>query len=94
MNIGTRYAKTAIIISDNHEVIVKRITSELGHGATYLEGRGAYTQKDKPVIMSVIPNRKISSLIAIVRESDPVAFMIIEEVHEVMGEGFSTLDYH
>ncbi len=94
LNIGTRYAKTALIISDNHEVIAKRITTELGHGATYLQGKGAYTQKDKPVLMSVIPNRKISSLIAIVRESDPVAFMIIEEVHEVMGEGFSTLDYH
>ena len=94
LNIGTRYAKTALIISDRHEMISTRITQELGHGATYLQGKGAYTQKDKPVLMSVIPNRKISSLIAIVRESDPGAFMIIEEAHEVMGEGFSTLDYH
>jgi len=94
LSIGTRYAKTALIISDKHETISYRITEELGHGATYLQGKGAYTQQEKPVLMSVIPNRKISSLIAIVRESDPSAFMIIEEVHEVMGEGFSTLDYH
>jgi uncharacterized membrane-anchored protein YitT (DUF2179 family) len=93
LSIGTRYAKTALIISDHHQKIASRITKELGHGATYLQGKGAYSQKDKPVIMTVIPNQKISTLIAIVRDCDPVAFMIIEEAHTVMGEGFNPLDY-
>ena len=94
LNIGTHYAKTALIISDQHQLISSRIIEELGRGATYLQGKGVYSQKDKPVIMTVIPNQKISSLISIVRECDPVAFMIIEEAHTVMGEGFYPLDHH
>ncbi len=93
LSIGTRYAKTAVIISDEHEKIAQRITKELEHGATYLQGKGAYSQKDKPVIMTVIPNQKVSTLIDIVRDSDPRAFMILEEAHTVMGEGFNPLNY-
>lgn len=92
LNMGTRYAKTALIVSDNHEAIAKRITEELGHGGTLLKGTGIYTKRDKPVLMTVIPNQKISRLNAIVRESDPNAFLIIEEAYEVIGEGFSTME--
>ncbi|MBN2859909.1 MAG: YitT family protein [Sphaerochaetaceae bacterium] len=91
LNIGTRYAKTALIISDMQQIIAQRINDELGHGATFFDGRGAYTHKERPVIMTVIPNQKVSTLIAIVKECDPSAFMILEEAHEVMGEGFTNL---
>ncbi len=91
LNIGTRYAKTALIISDEYLMITKRISDELGHGATLLQGRGAYTQKERTTIMTVIPNQKVSMLISLVKECDPSAFMILEEAHEVMGEGFSDL---
>ncbi|NCB01478.1 MAG: YitT family protein [Spirochaetia bacterium] len=94
LSIGTRYAKTALIISDQHEKIASRITNDLGHGATYFSGKGVYSQKDKPVLMTVIPNQKISALIAIVKDNDPSAFMIIEEAHEVIGEGFNSLNSH
>ncbi len=91
LNIGTRYAKTALIISEKYIEIAKRIDEDLDHGATFLQGKGAYTQKDRPVIMTVIPNQKVSSLIAIVKTCDPAAFMILEEAHTVMGEGFQDL---
>ncbi len=91
LNIGTRYAKTALIISDQFKEISQRINEELDHGATFLQGKGSYTQADRPVIMTVVSNQKVSALIAIVKECDPSAFMILEEAHEVMGEGFSNL---
>ncbi len=91
LNMGTRYAKTALIVSDLHEEIAQRITDELGHGGTLLQGTGIYTKQDKPVLMTVIPNQKITQLNTIVKEIDPQAFMIIEEAYEVIGEGFSPM---
>ncbi|MDY0371087.1 MAG: YitT family protein [Sphaerochaetaceae bacterium] len=92
LNMGTRYAKTALIVSDLHEEIALRITDELGHGGTLLQATGIYTKKDKPVLMTVIPNQKITQLNSIVKEIDPQAFMIIEEAYEVIGEGFSPME--
>lgn len=92
LHMGTRYAKTALIVSDRHEVIAKHILEELGHGGTLLPGKGIYSKQDRPVLLTVIPNQKISRLNAIVKEADPHAFMIIEEAYEVLGEGFSPME--
>jgi uncharacterized membrane-anchored protein YitT (DUF2179 family) len=92
LNMGTRYAKTALIVSYHHEAIAKRIISDLGHGGTLIHGKGIYSQQDRPVLMTVIPNQKITQLNMIVKEEDPEAFMIIEEAFEVLGEGFSPME--
>jgi uncharacterized membrane-anchored protein YitT (DUF2179 family) len=88
LNMGTRYAKTALIVSERHEPIAKRIIAEMGHGGTLLQGVGIYSQQERPVLLTVIPNQKITQLNTIVKEEDPEAFMIIEEAFEVLGEGF------
>jgi uncharacterized membrane-anchored protein YitT (DUF2179 family) len=92
LRIGTRYAKTALIISEHHEAIGKRIVQELGHGGTLLHGVGIFTGNNRPVLMTVIPNQKISRLNAIVHETDAKAFMIIEEAYQVLGEGFTAIN--
>ena len=91
LNMGTRYAKTALIVSLKHETIAQRILDELGHSGTLLQGKGIYSKQDRPVLMTVIPNQKITHLNTIVKEEDPEAFMIIEEAYEVLGEGFVPL---
>lgn len=92
LNMGTRYAKTALIVSEKHEAIAQRIISDLGHGGTLIQGKGIYSQQDRPVLMTVIPNQKISQLNLIVKQEDPDAFMIIEEAFEVLGEGFVPME--
>ncbi|WP_422481541.1 YitT family protein [Pleomorphochaeta sp. DL1XJH-081] len=91
LNMGTRYAKTALIVSQKHHIISQRILDELGHGGTLLQGKGIYSKQERPVLMTVIPNQKITQLNTIVKEEDPEAFMIIEEAYEVLGEGFVPL---
>lgn len=91
LNMGTRYAKTALIVSQKHETISRRILEELGHGGTLLHGKGIYSGQERPVLMTVIPNQKITRLNTIVKDEDPEAFMIIEEAYEVLGEGFVPL---
>ena len=91
LRMGTNYAKTALIVSDKHEEIASFILKELGHGGTLLDGKGLYSQDEKPVLLTVIPNQKIALLSSMVKRIDPEAFMIIEEAYEVLGEGFTAI---
>lgn len=85
---GSINAKLAIIISDH----VQEITAELmamGLGATILEGRGAYTEQHKRVLMCAARPYKIGSIKAAVAKADPQkAFIIVCDAREVFGEGF------
>jgi len=38
--------------------------------------------------MTVVPLREVTKLVDVVKEIDPHAFVIINNVHEVLGEGF------
>jgi uncharacterized membrane-anchored protein YitT (DUF2179 family) len=48
MNLGTKYAKTAYIVSERHEAIGKRIITELHHGGTLISGVGIFTDASGP----------------------------------------------
>lgn len=90
--MGTNYAKTVFIVSCQPEKIAARITGELGHSGTLLTGKGLYSGQERSIIMTVIPNQKISRLTAIVKEADPKAFLIVEEAFQVLGEGFTPME--
>ncbi|MDD4587436.1 MAG: YitT family protein [Heliobacteriaceae bacterium] len=85
---GAYSAKAAMIISDQSDKIAHRVATELERGATVLSGRGAYTALEKNVLYCVVSRTEVFRLKSVVREVDPKAFMIINEVHEVLGEGF------
>ena len=83
------YSKVAIIISDRHEAITNVINHELDRGATYLHGEGTYSHKDKKVILTVVKRQQIADLKRLVVEIDPDAFIVVQEAHQVLGEGFA-----
>lgn len=85
---GLDYAKAAFIISDQAEIIGRKIISELNRGATGLAGRGLYSAARKEVILAVIARAEEMKLKELVNRIDPAAFVIITDVHEVLGEGF------
>ena len=58
-------------------------------GVTILEGKGGYTNESKPVLMIVIPQKMYSNLEHEIMQLDPRAFIIVNSVHEVDGEGFT-----
>jgi len=84
--------KSIIIISDQSEALVNRIMVDLGRGATFLHGRGAYSCEPKDVIICVVSLPEIGRLKQAVREVDPKAFMIVQNAGEVFGTGFVTND--
>ncbi|EGW36899.1 YitT family protein [Desulfosporosinus sp. OT] len=83
-------SKAITIISDQSEVLVDRIMIDLGRGATFLHGRGAYSNEPKNVIICVVSLPEIGRLKQAVREVDPLAFMIVQNAGEVLGRGFVT----
>jgi len=88
---GQSYAKACLIISDHPEPIGQAIMEQLERGVTSLEGQGMYTRHGKDVLLVIVSRMEIAAIKRIVASLDPKAFVIIHDVHEVLGEGFRRL---
>lgn len=85
---GFDYAHSAIIISDQHQEIGQRILNELGRGVTAMPATGVYTQQPRQALYVVVTRKQVGDLVQLIKECDPRAFVILNNVHEVLGEGF------
>ncbi|KGA99121.1 hypothetical protein AJ85_11630 [Alkalihalobacillus alcalophilus ATCC 27647 = CGMCC 1.3604] len=88
---GAYSAKAAIIISEKTEEIAKRILVDMDRGATLLQGKGSFTGTDKQVLYCVVGRNELVRLKTLVEQIDPHAFASVNDVQDVIGEGF-TLD--
>ncbi len=88
---GRDSAKLIFIISDRHEAITVRLLEDLDIGVTYISGEGAYSGKDKKVIMCVMKKQISPQAETIVREEDPGAFIIVTSATEIFGEGYKSI---
>ena len=77
------------IVSDRSDEIRQMILRDLDRGVTMMKGRSGYLGKDVEVVMSVISSRQLSRIERIVHEMDPTAFMVVNRVSAVVGEGFT-----
>jgi uncharacterized membrane-anchored protein YitT (DUF2179 family) len=85
---GLSYAKAFLIISRRSPDIAKAIVEGLDRGATAWPARGVYTGTEREVVLTVVNRSEVSRLKEIVYGADPGAFVILADVHEVLGEGF------
>ncbi|MDH7479860.1 MAG: YitT family protein [Syntrophomonadaceae bacterium] len=85
---GASFAKAALIISSKTEEITRGIFSELDRGVTTLKGRGMYTGTEHEVIYCVVTRSEVTRLKELVNRIDPLAFVVFNDVREVIGEGF------
>lgn len=83
------YSKVVIIISKQNETIAKSITQTLDRGVTYLDGEGYYSGNRTKVVLSVVKRQQLAELKQLVVDIDPDAFIIVQEAHQVLGDGFS-----
>jgi len=86
---GFNTKKAVTIISAQSVMIAEKITMGLVRGATVLHGHGAYTKDRKEVIYVVISKPELIELKTMVHETDPDAFVVIHDVHDVFGKGFT-----
>lgn len=83
------YSRVALIISKHYDEVAERIRRDLDRGVTFLYGEGSYTHKDTKVVLTAVKRQQLAELKALVVSIDPDAFIIVQEAHQVLGDGFS-----
>lgn len=86
---GFDNTKTAMIITKDYEKVAAKISDELGRGSTYLYSQGTYSLKDSKVVLVAVYPRQVTELKELVVGIDPNAFIILQEAHQVLGDGFA-----
>ncbi len=81
--------KIVYIISDYSQEIADEVLHELKSGATFLNGRGAYTGQDKQILMAVTNNIQMKRLEEAVFTIDEHALFIVENSYDVIGSNFN-----
>jgi uncharacterized membrane-anchored protein YitT (DUF2179 family) len=88
---GPLTARVAFVISSEHDRIGNQILYTLGRGCTELQARGLWSGSNRPVLMCVLGRTETHRLKEIVAGIDPDAVVIVTEVHEAFGEGFTQI---
>ena len=88
---GAATSKMCYIISDKSERVKNDIVSHLNRGVTVIHGEGAYSGKEKQVLLCVVKRQQVMDLRTIVQASDEKAFLIFTDARDVYGEGFMNL---
>ncbi|MBE6980008.1 MAG: YitT family protein [Ruminococcaceae bacterium] len=88
MLLGTSRTEVKIISRKSGE-IRDAILSKVDRGVTMLHGQGGYERQGTEVILSVVSNREMPKIQQLARSIDPDCFMIISQVTEVWGRGFT-----
>ena len=82
------YSKVALIITKEYDAVAKMIGEKLDRGATFLHGEGSYSHQNTKVVLVAIKRQQLAELKSLVVETDPDAFIIVQEAHQVLGDGF------
>ena len=88
---GPGLARSHIIITTHGNEIAERILKELDRGVTALDAKGMYSGEDRTMLLCVVSRLEAVRLRSIVYSADPRAFVIVQNVHEALGEGFKEL---
>ncbi len=84
--------KLVFILSSENEKIRTFIIDDLSRGGTYIKSHGMYTRNDKEMIFVVITRREIVRMQDFVHSVDPLAFMVVVNAHETLGDGFKAFE--
>lgn len=85
---GSYSAKAFSIITEHGREMALTITHELDRGVTLMPAKGAFSGQEKEIVYCVVGRTENRRLKTIIRNIDPRAFIVINDVHDVLGEGF------
>jgi uncharacterized membrane-anchored protein YitT (DUF2179 family) len=81
--------KVVQILSESNKTIAKEINTRLKRGSTFIKAYGAYSNRERDILMTVINNIQLKRLENLVFDIDPDALFIVEDSFTVLGSGFS-----
>ncbi len=85
---GMKFAKQAVVISDRSEEIAGQVMDRLERGVTAVDATGMYSGRTRKMLFCMVSRKELVILRDIVKQIDPRAFVIVDDVREVFGEGF------
>lgn len=83
--IGVSKNKALYIITSKEDELCDYIMNSLKHGVTIFDVKGAFLEKKRKVLMTVIPNREYFRLKEGIKEIDEKAFFIVTDSYQVYG---------
>ena len=92
--LGAKQTKQVQIISQESDAILERILQDLDRGCTIVESRGGYTNQKRDMLMVVVPINEYQRMIDVVHEMDSSAFVIVSDINEIRGRGFTLSREH
>ncbi len=78
-----------IVISPKWQEIRHVVFDDINRGCTLLNVTTGYMQKQSYAVMAVVSKRELHTLMGLIRDVDPAAFIISNETHSVHGRGFT-----
>lgn len=88
---GSRQSVQVFVLSRKYAEIADVITHELHRGVTVLDGKGWYTKNNTEVIMVITRKSDLNILLRRIKSIDPDAFLSINSVTGVYGQGFDQI---
>lgn len=80
---GLNIKRRVCILSNRHEEVLHYILHELHSGATIYEGIGAYDNKVRKEIITIVDKTEYRHLMDYIKKNDPTAFITVYSVNEV-----------
>jgi len=88
---GINTSNVCYIVSDKSDKVAETLTNTLGRGVTILHGEGAYTHREKQVLMCVVKRSESVEIRKLVKNIDEDAFLIVTDAKNVFGRGFGDI---
>ena len=83
--LGISNNKSFYIITDKEEEVCEFIIQNLHHSVTIINAKGGYSNKNKKLLLCVIPTKEYFLVKEVVLEIDKNAFFLITDSYEAIG---------
>lgn len=77
------------VISSHYEEISREIQQKMDRGVTLFTSAGGYAGREGSTVLTVVDRRELPKVTELVSQVDPDAFMVVSQVNEVRGRGFT-----
>ena len=88
---GSNGARMIFIVTEHPDEINTALTEKLNTGSTVIRGEGAYTGKEKTILMVVAKKHRFPKIRDAVGAADPNSFMIVSSASEIFGNGYLSI---
>ena len=88
---GSNGARMIFIVTEHPDEINKVLTEKVNTGSTVIKGEGAYTGREKTILMVVAKKHRFPKIRDAVGAADPNSFMIVSSASEIFGNGYLSI---